>query len=76
MSALRLADGSFIVLLALSARLLLRAAAAVSRLRVPLRAVGEAGGGADAPGPATGATGAAEASPAEPDALRPPAPIG
>jgi MFS family permease len=74
MSALRLADGSFIVSLAISAGLLLAAAAAVSRLREPQRAVAARVGEGTAGG--SGATGAADPAPSGPDAPRPPAPIG
>lgn len=74
MSALRLADGSFIVSLAISAGLLLAAAAAVSRLREPQRAVAAPVGDGTAGGSA--ATGAADPAPSGPDAPRPPAPIG
>jgi MFS family permease len=74
MSALRLADGSFIVSLLLSAGLLLAAAAAVSRLREPPRVSGREANVAPATsGPGMGA---AEAASAGPDAPRPPAPIG
>ena len=65
MAALRLADGSFIVSLLLSAGLLLAAAAAVSRLREPPRAAG-----------AEYCGDAAAAARQQAGAPRPPAPIG
>jgi MFS family permease len=75
MSALRLADGSFLISLLLSAGLLLAAAAAVSRLREPLRGAAGPGGGA-ARGAGAGETGAEGPAPAGPDAPRPSAPVG
>ncbi len=69
MSAMRLADGSFIVSLLLSAGLLLLAALAVSRLHEPLRQAGDAAGIGSA---ATASVAAASGA----DAPRPPTPIG
>jgi MFS family permease len=75
MSALRADDGSFTFSLLLSAGLLLLSALVVSRLREPQPPSEWTAAGDQAPAPARGVLAADAASP-DPDAPRPPAPVG